>query len=197
MEYRKLIKKRRSVYALEKGSPVSDEELIRRVKEAVSYSPTAFDSRATRIVIALGDSHSFVWKSVHDALEKIVPPAKFRSTEEKLKAFDGAYGTVLVYKDLTAIEELKKEYPTYANRQDDWGEQNVGILVHALWLTLVDLGFGVNIQHYDPLLDEAVNREFGVEDGLKLETEIVFGLPNMVPEEKEIPDPETRVREFH
>ena len=42
MEYKDALAKRRSVYALKAVSPVSDEVLIKRIKEVVNEAPSAF-----------------------------------------------------------------------------------------------------------------------------------------------------------
>ncbi|MFA6624945.1 MAG: nitroreductase family protein [Bacilli bacterium] len=193
MEFQKLIKQRRSVYALDNKSPVSDEKIVEAVKNVILNAPTAFDTQATHVVIALGDKHRLVWDITKNTLKKILPEERYVKTEKKLDVFQAGYGTVLVYKDLNKIEELKKGFPAFANRQDDWGEQNIGILVYGLWLALTELGLGVNIQHYDPLIDEEIKKNFPVKEGWKLETEVVFGAIKANPGEKKQTNIDERV----
>lgn len=42
------IKNRRTIYALDKQLPVSQEKIVELVKEAVSHSPSAFNSQSSR-----------------------------------------------------------------------------------------------------------------------------------------------------
>jgi predicted oxidoreductase (fatty acid repression mutant protein) len=194
MEFTELLKARKSDYALENKKVVADEILIKALEEAIKQAPTAFNSQATHIVIALGKNHEYVWDVTHDTLKKIVPTDKFAKTEAKLNMFKNGYGTILVYKDEKKIEELKKAFPGFASRQDYWGEQNIGILVYALWLSLYNIGYHANIQHYDPLIDEELAKRFDIPSDWKLETEIVFGKSTSDLSDKPFDPIETRVR---
>lgn len=194
MEYNKLIETRRSNYALENKAVVKDEELIKELEKVIKNAPTAFNSQATHIIVALGKKHELVWDITHDTLEKIVPFERFKTTASKLQMFKNGYGTILVFKDEKKIADLKKAFPGFANRQDGWGEQNIGILVYALWLALYNLGYSGNIQHYDPLIDEKIKEEFKVPEDWKLETEMVFGKAKAEAGEKPFDDINTRIQ---
>lgn len=193
MEFNSLIKTRRSIYTINDNVTIDDGVLLEAFGEAIANAPTAFDSRATHVIVALGDKHHFVWDLTKKTLQAIVPAPKFASTEAKLKMFDKGYGTILVFKDEKKIDDLKKQYPGFANRQDAWGEQNVGILVYALWLTIYNLGLSGSIQHYDPLIDEGIAKAFKVEEGWKLETEMVFGKAYAPAGEKDFDPLEDRI----
>jgi predicted oxidoreductase (fatty acid repression mutant protein) len=185
MEYQKVHNVRRSQYALKKAAPVSDEILIQRLGEALQAAPSAFNGESPRIVIALGKNHEKIWEITKATLKKIVPAEKFASTNAKLTMFEKGYGTILVYDDNAVERSLKEQYPTYAARQDEWGEHNVGIAILALWETLVDLGFGANLQHYNPLIDDEVNAFFKVPASWVLKGELVFGAVVSPAEKKE------------
>jgi predicted oxidoreductase (fatty acid repression mutant protein) len=193
MEYRDALTKRRSVYALKAVSPVSDEVLIKRIKEVVNEAPSAFGAQAPRIVIALGDKHKKVWEITKDTLRKIVPANKFSGTEAKLNMFEAGYGTILLYTDDAVTEKLKKDYPLYAKPQDQWAEHNIGILIAQLWSLFVDLGLAANLQHYNPLIDEAVAKEFKVPSSWRLAGEMVFGSEVAKPGEKDYTPIDERV----
>jgi predicted oxidoreductase (fatty acid repression mutant protein) len=175
MEYQKTHNARRSQYALKSVSPVSDDVLIKRLGEALQMAPSAFNGQSPRIVIALGEKHRQIWEITKSTLKAIVPAEKFATTNAKLTMFEKAYGTILVYDDARVEASLKKQYPTYASRQEEWGEHNVGIAILALWETLVNLGLGANLQHYNPLIDEAVAKLFKVPSSWVLKGELVFG----------------------
>jgi uncharacterized protein len=193
MEYRDVTLARRSIYPLQNASPVKDEALIARLKEVLNEAPSAFNAQATRMVVALGPSHKKVWEIAKNVLRKIVPPDKFKATEAKLSMFGAAYGTVLLYEETTTVEELKAKYPLYAKSEDEWADQTIGILMFYVWTTLVDLGFGANMQHYNPLIDEEVATAFGVPKGWKLKGEIVFGKASFKPGPKDYLPIDTRI----
>ena len=51
------IKKRRSIYAISKESPISDERILEIVEETVTHVPSSFNSQSTRVVVLFGDQH--------------------------------------------------------------------------------------------------------------------------------------------
>lgn len=175
MQLNEVIKKRRSVYAIKNTSLVSDEEIEKRVTEALLEAPTAFGSEAVYAILALNENHAFIWDSVLARLKPLTKPEKFPATMSKIAAFKNGHGTILLFKKTDDIEELKKQFPLYSARQDNWGEQNLGIAAYSIWLTLADLGLGASMQHYDPLIDEDIAKRFHVPASYKLEAEIVFG----------------------
>ncbi len=185
MEYRNVIVKRRSTYALKPISSVSDDILVARLQEVMKESPSAFNAQSTRLVIALGDSHKKVWEITKSTLKKIIPNDKFAKTEAKLNMFEGGYGTLLLYTDQPTIERLKKDYPLYAKYEDTWADDTMGIMIANIWGTLVDLGLSANMQHYNPLIDEPVGRELKISKDWTLECQIVFGVESSKPGSKD------------
>ena len=78
-------------------------------------------------IILTGDNHKKLWNQiVYDTLQKIVPPEPFKRTEVKLQTFSKAYGTILLLRDLDAVEQMKKTMPPMptrwmAGRGRTWG----------------------------------------------------------------------------
>ena len=68
--FEEALEHRRSYYSIGSSSPVSDEELIRVVRQAVKHVPSAFNSQSTRIVLLLGDEHQKLWDIVKDTLSR-------------------------------------------------------------------------------------------------------------------------------
>ena len=52
--FEEALEHRRSYYSIGSSSPVSDEELIRVVRQAVKHVPSAFNSQSTRIRVVVG-----------------------------------------------------------------------------------------------------------------------------------------------
>ena len=128
MAYSDILKTRRSIYILNDQLPVSQAIVAGRIKEAISLSPTAFMMQDIHAVILTGDNHKKLWdKIVYNTLQKIVPAEAFKRTEIKLNTFSQATGTILLLRDLEAVEQMRKEYATYADEMDNWSWQDLGI----------------------------------------------------------------------
>ncbi|MFZ2589577.1 nitroreductase family protein [Paucilactobacillus nenjiangensis] len=171
----KLATQRRSIYALGKNVNASEDEVASVIKEAVRQAPTAFNSQTTRAVIAFGDSHDKVWDIVMETLRKIVPAESFASTEEKVNSFKAAFGTVLLFTDTDAVADLKENFPLYADNFDDFAEQGIGLATQNIWTVLAENKIGASNQHYNPLIDKAVQDAFGVPANWHLRSEMPFG----------------------
>ncbi len=108
------IKNRRTIYALDKQLPVSQEKIVELVKEAVSHSPSAFNSQSSRVVVLFGAEHEQFWNIAKDELKKIVPADAFAATETKLNSFAAGAGTVLFFEDQTVVRQLQEQFALYA-----------------------------------------------------------------------------------
>jgi hypothetical protein len=88
------IKNRRTIYQLEKSSPIPDSRIQEIIKEALLHVPSSFNSQSTRIVLLVKDEHDKLWETTKDVLKGVVPADAFPATEQKLNGFKGAYATV-------------------------------------------------------------------------------------------------------
>ena len=61
---------------------------------------------------------------------------------------------------------------------------NHNILTLAVWIGLETLGFGANLQHYNPLIDAALSDAFGIPREHRLVGQLVFGSIEAPPKEK-------------
>lgn len=55
---------------------------------------------------------------------------------------------------------------------------------YALWSALEAEGLGVNLQHYNPLIDTRLEGMYGVPATWSLKAQMVFGTPTGAPGEK-------------
>ena len=62
-----ILQKRRSVYALNRNLPVSEEAVIDLVKKVTELVPDAFNMKSQRVIIALGDKQDALWDGIYDA----------------------------------------------------------------------------------------------------------------------------------
>jgi predicted oxidoreductase (fatty acid repression mutant protein) len=196
-EFLKAIKERRSIYGLSKDAVISDERVEELVGEAVLHSPTSFNSQSSRVVILFGEQHDKFWNViVKEALRKVVPEANFTPTEEKLASFQSGRGTVLFFEDQDVIKSLQEQFALYADNFPIWSDQASGILQYVVWTALSDEGVGASLQHYNPLIDEAVANEFNIPASWKLRAQMPFGKPTASPGEKEYKPLAERVKVF-
>lgn len=190
------LKNRRSIYHLGRNVSLSNEELTALIKEAIKESPTTFNAQSTRAVILFGDAHEKLWEITEEALRPLTPAEAFPNTQNKLASFKNGYGTVLFFKDTDVVKGLQEQFELYADNFPDWSEQSNGIATANTWVALVDKGLGANLQHYNPVIDEAVAKEWNIPSNWKLRSQLVFGSPETPAGEKEYMNDADRFRVF-
>ena len=171
------VENRRTRYALTDRSPVPDDKIEEIIRFAVKYAPSAFNSQGARLLVLFGQKHHAFWNIAKEALRKIVPPENFAATEEKISSFDAARGTILYFEDWATVEGLQQKFPTYKDNFPIWAYQSNGMVEFIIWTALAEVGVGASLQHYNPLVDDAVRREFGVPESWKLIAQMPFGEP--------------------
>lgn len=188
---------RRTYYSIADQSLVSDEEIKRIVEYAVTHVPSAFNSQSTRVVVLLGDSNKKLWNIAKEALRKIVPKEAFVKTEEKIDhSLACGYGTVLFFEDQQVVKGLQEAYPLYQANFPGWSMQTSAMHQLAIWTMLEDVGFGASLQHYNPLIDDEVRREWQLPEHWHLIAEMPFGMPVAQPDGKACQPLEDRVKVF-
>ncbi|MDK4211762.1 nitroreductase family protein [Enterococcus mundtii] len=195
-EFTNILKNRRSIYDLGRNVSQSNEELTTLIQKAIKESPTAFNAQSTRAVILFGDAHEKLWEMTEEALRPLTPADAFPNTQNKLASFKKGYGTVLFFKDTDVIKNLQEQFALYADNFPDWSEQSNGIATANTWVALSEEGLGANLQHYNPVIDEAVAKEWSIPANWKLRAQLVFGSPESPAGEKEYMNDADRFRVF-
>lgn len=191
------LKHRRSYYAIGSKSPISDVEIEEIIDFAALHTPSAFNSQSARFVLLLGEHHKKLWEIVKETLKKVVAAPAFVTTEAKInKSFASGHGTVLFFNDRIVVEGLQKAYPLYYDKFPEWAMQSAGMQQLAVWTMLEDAGFGASLQHYNPLIDEVVAKEWKLPDSWELLAQMPFGVPSEPPAKKEFKPLEDRVKVF-
>lgn len=181
--------KRRSVYQINKNLPVSEDEVIKIIKEAVVLVPDAFNMQSAKVVVALGDKQDQLWDGIYDAFGGKVK-------REKIDGFKAGAGTVLYFVDEDVVKGLQERFASYADNFPIWAQQANGMLQISVWTALREVGVGANIQHYNPVIDEMVKKMFDVPDSYRLVAEMPFGGITAEPDTKPEQDPEARTKVF-
>lgn len=175
-QFNSLATNRRSIYGLGDNLSQTPEEIFDLVKQTIKNSPTAFNSQTVRAVVLFGKSSDKVWEIVEDALRKIAKsPDAFEQTKAKIDSFKAGYGTILYFTDTTIVHQLENDYPSYAANFANWAEQGLGGAQQAVWTAFAEQGIGANLQHYNPLIDDAIHQAFNLPVAWQLRAEMPFG----------------------
>ncbi|MCO7127093.1 nitroreductase family protein [Sporolactobacillus shoreicorticis] len=194
------IENRRSIYALDKNVKVSKEEIIKTIQEAVKFAPSAFNSQSAHAVVLFGSESERIWGEggiAERELRKVIPEGQsFDSTAQKLASFNAGVGTVLFYEDQAVVKGLQEKFALYADNFPVWSEHSTGLTQFAVWTALSEIGIGASLQHYNPLIDAAVQAEFDIPKNWKLRAQMPFGNIAAPAGEKEFAPIDERVKVF-
>lgn len=168
MSFLEALENRRSVYALNRELPVSEDEAISTIKRAIELAPDAFNMHSTSAVIVTGEKQDELWDAAFDAFGGQV-------AREKIDGFKGAYGTVLFFIDETKVKGLQEQFALYADNFPIWAQQANGMAQLAVWTALREAGIGANLQHYNPVINEAVAKLTGHDSNWTLIAQMPFG----------------------
>ena len=186
---------RRSVYALDRNLPLPPEEIAAIVRHALKYSPSPFNSHSVRLLVLFGAEHEKLWDIAADVLQAAVPPEIFaRQTAPKLAVFRAAAGSILFYQDTDVVSDLQQRMPLYADTFPVSADKEFAMMQYAIWTTFAAAGIGANIQHYNPLIDEAVAQTWQVPAHWRLRSQLVFGGIAVPAAEREYAPTEPRLR---
>lgn len=170
-----LFRQRRTQYALGRNLQATPEQIIDLVKEAVRQAPSSFNSQSSRAVVLLGEQSEKFWELTREALRPLVPAEAFGTTEAKLASFAAGVGTVLFFEDQNVVKGLQEQFPSYADNFPIWSEQSSGIAQFAVWVAFAEAGIGASLQHYNPVVDEAVASTWNIPTSWKLRAQMPFG----------------------
>ncbi|CVK19185.1 nitroreductase family protein [Sporomusa sphaeroides] len=190
------VRDRRSFYGISKEFVTTDERVQEVIEEAVKHTPSAFNSQSARVVVLFGEQHNKLWNVTKNELQKIVSPEKFASTEEKINSFGNGSGSILFFEDMSVVENLQNQFPSYKENFPLWSQQSSGMLQLVVWTSLELEGFGASLQHYNPLIDEAVKKEWNIPEQWKLIAQMPFGKPTAAPGDKEFQPLEERIKVY-
>lgn len=196
IDFYEAVLKRRSVYSIGSDSSIADSEIEDIVKYAIKNAPSAFNSQSQRVVLAFGEHHIKIWQMLKEIMLSTLPANSLKRTEEKIDSFMAGHGTILYYEDQKTVEGLQKQFPLYADKFPIWSQQASGMLQYILWTALSARGLGVNLQHYNPIIDGKLSEYFNIPSGWKLNAQMPFGKLISPAGEKQFMDVEQRIKVF-
>lgn len=195
-----LAKHRRTYYQLGKDSPVPDSKVEELVQNAILHIPSSFNTQSTRLVVLLREEHDKLWDIIISAFGELVKsgaiPAELwkNQTKPKLEGFKAAYGTILFYEDPAHIIPMGEKFALYKDKFEPWAQHSNAMHQWFLWTALEGLGFGANLQHYNPVIDAPVAKEWSIPTDWKLVAQLVFGSIKGGTSEKQFKPVEERVK---
>jgi predicted oxidoreductase (fatty acid repression mutant protein) len=185
---------RRSIYALDAEKIVPEARIEQIAADAIKHVPSPYNSQSTRLQLLFGEEHKALWDITLDALRPVTSPERFPETEAKVNScFKSGYGTVLYYVDKAAVDELAAQFPLYAEKFALWSQHSCAMHQFVIWTALEAEGLGATLQHYNPLIDEAVKARWNVPASWQLVAQMPFGRPVAAPGEKQYSPIEPRI----
>lgn len=185
MEFYDALKNRRSIYAIDDTKVVPEERIIEIVEYALLHTPSAYNSQSGRAVVLFGENNNRLWQIVAEVLKDIVPAKNFPSTQQKLDGFAAGYGTILFFEDNAVVQDLVEKFPLYKDAFPAYSLQSSGMLQFVIWTAIEAEGLGASLQHYNPLIDEKVKKEWNIPDSWSLISQMPLGNPTAPAGEKE------------
>lgn len=171
-----LQQQRRSIYALGQNIDLTEAEVSELIFKTIKETPSAFNGQGSRAVILFGEANDTLWNDITaSALKPLTPAEYFPNTQAKLASFAGGVGTVLFFEDQDVIKGFQENVPLYADNFPVWAEQSNGMAQYATWMALAEQNIGANLQHYNPVIDEAVAAKWNIPSNWKLRAQMPFG----------------------
>lgn len=87
-------------------------------------------------------------------------------------------------------------FPLYKDNFPVWSDHTNAMHQYVIWTALEAEGLGASLQHYNPLIDSAVQKEWNIPENWKLIAQMPFGKPLAAPGDKEYKDVDARVKIF-
>lgn len=197
MEFMDALKNRRSYYRLSNEEVVPEARIEEIVKDTLLCMPSSFNAQSTRIVLLFGEEHRKLWSITLDALRRVTDSERFIITESKINdSFLSGYGTILYFEDTSVVNGLSNKYPLYAAKFPVWSQHTNAMHQLAIWTALEAEGLGASLQHYNPLIDEAVREEWNIPSDWEHIAQMPFGKPAGGPSEKAVYGAEMRLKVF-
>ncbi|KAL4886927.1 Nitroreductase-like protein [Aspergillus karnatakaensis] len=195
-----LAQSRRTIYQLGNKSPVPDSKIEELVNSAILNVPSAFNTQSTRLLVLLHHEHERLWDVVIDVFQNLVKTGAIpeqvwqKQTLPKLQGFKAGVGTILFYEDPAHILPFSEKFALYKDQFQPWADHSNAMHQYFLWTGLESLGFGANLQHYNPLIDAPVAKRWNIPADWRLVSQLVFGSPEGSPGEKTQKPIEDRVK---
>ena len=184
MNYREAVEARRSLRSVTKNVNVGREEIIALIEDALTYTPSGYNMQNVRLLVLFGEEHERFWNDGFETLMAGKDEQARAKTRAKFDGFQNGYGTVLFFDDMDVVNKTKEKVPNYAEAMEIWMHHGQGMMQYVIWTGLVDLGLAASIQHYNPVVDSLVQKNWDVPGNWVLRGQMPFGGPAEQPGER-------------
>lgn len=195
--FKDLLEKRRSVYALGKNTPFSKEEIVTAIRHTVRQAPSASNSQTTRAIVLFDEANEKLWDHIYKVQKGVLPSNMWDMMSGVMEgARDNAVGTVLFFEDRDAVDAM----PTSGARSEAYKQNNSAIVQYGVWLRLAEMDLGASLQHfnvgYEQGFDKDIREMFNLPDSYELIAQMPFGSIESPAGEKTHIEADTQVQVF-
>lgn len=178
-----VFKSRRTIYRLTRDIPITDEQLLELVKDAVKAAPSAYQSQTTRVCVLRGKHHENLWCMVKAALGALTSPEQAAKAAGRIEScFQSGGGTILFFEDERAMRDVVSSAEFCGGgkpNEDDFhhtlGLSNCAAAQFVVWSVLTQAGVAASLQHYQTLVAEDVRKAFCIPPWWRLDALMPFG----------------------
>lgn len=193
-EFKDVVKRRRSIYALGQNTDYSIEEITGTIRRAQQHVPSAFNSQTSRLVVITGEANNKFWDLIYDVQKDVLDQATWDFMSPIMTGAKEGIGTVLFFEDRDAVSQM----PTQGQRTEAYKQNNSANSQYAIWLALSYMNLGGSLQHfnvgYEQGFDKAVRELFDLPESYELIAQMPFGSVEQEAGEKEHIDTEVQVQ---
>lgn len=176
-----LFAKRHSFYEINNQLPIQASEMISLIKKSLQLYPSPYNSQSARIIALMGDKHLAFWELVKQELLKSATQDKFDGINKRISSFAKGFGTLLYFIETDIVQKQEQQMPLYAINFKNWAYQSNAILQFMIWSALADYNIGASLQHYNPLINNAVYKTFDLPKTWELTAQMPFGGIDVTP----------------
>jgi len=181
MSFLEATKTRRSTLAVTNTSPISDNTIVNIVGHGIKHAPSPFHVQSGRAIVLFKKEHEKLWDIAKESVMNTMPPPMQAAILPKVAEYRAGYGTVLFFEDPTASATLPPQLQGLMAKYPDWYEHSSGMSQFIVWTALCAEGLGCSLQHYQPGISAAVQKEWNVPEEWSLRAQLVFGTPTGPP----------------
>ena len=170
---------RLSCYTLTKESPLADSRIYEIVGFAIKHAPSSFNVQSARAVILTKAEHDRLWNLADQTAKTTRSEKEYGMLQKMIGGFAAAYGTVLWFEDLEALDGLAAKNPMFGHLVPQWGDHSSGMHQFIVWTALELEGLGCNLQHFNfmPEFSKEVSKQWDLPKSWQLKSQLVFGKP--------------------
>ena len=185
--------KRHSFYDIDDHIPIRKNEIIRIIKKTLELYPSSFNTQGARLLLLFGKEHEKFWNLVQEELLKNSPSDKSEAIKKRIASFIQGGGSILFFDDRKIVKQLETKMPLYSAYFTDWANQGNAILQFMIWTALAERNVGSSLQHYNPLIDNAVKKVFDIPKTWELVAQMPFGGIKTYPKAHDVEDIESKL----